>query len=111
MNHGHIVAGGTSDEIILQHGSGERLEIRGGQELANYIRANTKLDVAFSGGVISIRLGQKTDALAALEAAERSGMEWGEIRTRVDSLDDVFVRLVGETKEEREGLTSEGTDG
>jgi ABC-2 type transport system ATP-binding protein len=111
MNHGHIVARGTSEEIIQQHGSGERLEIRGGQELANYIIANTKLDVAFSGGVISIRLGQKTDALAALEAAERSGMEWGEIRTRVDSLDDVFVRLVGETKEEREGLTPEGTDG
>ena len=33
MDHGHIVAMGTTDEIITQHGSGERLEIRGSREV------------------------------------------------------------------------------
>jgi ABC-2 type transport system ATP-binding protein len=94
MDHGKIVATGTSDEIIKQYGSGERLEIRGSEELANYIRANSQLNVTFINGEISIQLEQKTDALIALEAAERSKLEWGDIRTRRDSLDDVFVKLV-----------------
>jgi len=94
MNHGQIVAIGTSDEIIEQHGSGERLEIHGSRELANYITANTELIVDYRKGVISIPLKQKIDALAALAAAEQSKLDWGEIHTRRDSLDDVFVKLV-----------------
>lgn len=94
MDRGQIVAMGTCDEIILKHGSGERLEIYGSQSLADYIKANTELQVDYRDGLIRIPLKQKIDALAALAAAEQSGMEWGEIQTRRDSLDDVFVRLV-----------------
>ena len=94
MDHGKIVAMGTADEIIEQHGSGERLEIHGSRELANYITANTDLVVDYRKGVISIPLKQKIDALAALAAAEQSKLDWGEIHTRRDSLDDVFVKLV-----------------
>ncbi len=108
MDHGRIVALGTSDEIIRQHGSGERLEIRGSEELANYLKANTRLKVSFDDGVIRVKLEQKTDALAALEAAERSRMEWGEFRTQVDSLDDVFVKLVSGAVDDRGGSASEG---
>jgi hypothetical protein len=43
---------------------------------------------------VSIPLKQKIDALAALAAAEQSKMDWGEIQTRRDSLDDVFIKLV-----------------
>jgi ABC-2 type transport system ATP-binding protein len=101
MNLGHIVAMGTADEIILQHGSGERLEIHGGEQLANYIKENTELKVDYdsSRGVISISLNQKIDALAALAAAEESKMDWGEIQTRRDSLEDVFIKLVSEVDE------------
>ncbi len=101
MDHGKIVATGTSDEIIKQFGSGERLEIRGSEELADYIRADTQLNVAYAGGEISIRLEKKTDALIALEAAERSKLEWADIRTRRDSLDDVFVKLVSGVVDEQ----------
>jgi ABC-2 type transport system ATP-binding protein len=95
MNQGRIVAVGTPDEIIAEHGSRERLEIHGSEELSDYIRANTKLNVNFeSRGLISIAIDQKHDALVALEAIEKSGLEWGELHTRRDSLDDVFIRLV-----------------
>jgi ABC-2 type transport system ATP-binding protein len=94
MNLGRIVAMGTADEIIAQHGSGERLEIHGSKELASYIKANTELKVEYRKGMISIPLEQKIDALAALAAAEQSKLDWGEIHTRRDSLDDVFVKLV-----------------
>ena len=96
MDHGKIVAMGTSDEIIQRHGSGERLEIHGNEQLADYIKANTELQVDYnkSKREIIIPLRKKIDALAALAAAEQSGIEWGEIQTRQDSLDDVFVKLV-----------------
>ncbi len=105
MDHGRIVAMGTSDEIIEKHGSGERLQIHGSEKLADYIRANTELKVEYSNGVISIPLKQKIDALAALAAAEQSKMDWGEIQTRRDSLDDVFVRLVSGTMDEHGEIT------
>jgi ABC-2 type transport system ATP-binding protein len=111
MDHGHIVAMGTSEEIIKEHGSGERLEIHGSQKLADYIKANTELQVDYdiARGEIFIPLRKKIDALAALAAAEQSGMDWGEIQTTQDSLDDVFVKLVNE-KGEVASDTSENTE-
>jgi ABC-2 type transport system ATP-binding protein len=101
MNYGQIVAMGTTDEIIQKHGSPERLEIQGSEKLANYIKANTELKVETNGkGVISVALNGRIDALAALAAAEQSGLEWGDIRTRRDSLEDVFVHLVSGTIDE-----------
>jgi ABC-2 type transport system ATP-binding protein len=95
MNHGHIVAIGTTEDIIETHGSGERLEIYGTEELAAYITANTNLKAEYKGkGLISIPINLKHDALAALTAIERSGLDWRDLHTRRDSLDDVFVKLV-----------------
>lgn len=98
MDHGHIVAMGTTEEIIQKHGSGERLEIHGNKQLADYIKANTELQVEYDAarGQIFIPLKKKIDALAALAAAEQSGLDWGSIQTRQDSLDDVFIKLVSE---------------
>jgi ABC-2 type transport system ATP-binding protein len=109
MDHGKIVAMGTSDEIIAEHGSGERLEIHGSEQLAKYIKANTELHIDYdpARGVISIPIKQKIDALAALAAADQSKMDWGEIQTRRDSLDDVFVRLVSRKVGERGEIMDE----
>ena len=46
--------------------------------------------------MVTIPLKKKIDALAALAAAEQSGIEWGQIQTRQDSLDDVFIKLVSD---------------
>jgi len=94
MDHGQIATMGTVDKIIEQHGSKERLEIVGSKELANYITENTNLAVNYQQGVVTVKLKQKIDALAALAAAEQSKLDWGEIHTRRDSLDDVFIKLV-----------------
>ena len=68
--------------------------------------------------LISVALTQKIDALAALAAAEQSGLDWGEIRTRRDSLEDVFVHLVsgtidehGEIKTEEKGNSADNKKG
>jgi len=112
MNHGRIVAMGTTEEIIEAHGSGERLEIHGTEELADYLKANTKLTVQNNGkGIISIAISEKHDALAALTAIEESGLEWHDLHTRQDSLDDVFVKLVRGRIDEKGEIKTENTNG
>jgi len=106
MNLGHIVAMGTADEIIKEHGSRERLEIQGSREMADYIRTNTDLDARFNNGMIVIPLRLKTDALTALGAAAQSKLEWGTIRTQRDSLEDVFIKLVSGAMDESGEIAS-----
>ncbi len=101
MHHGKIIASGTPESIILEHGSGERLEVRGDGALAEYLRTNTGLKVDYNGNNrVSIRIGEKHDALVAVESLDRSGMNWEDLRTRQDTLEDIFVRLVGGVMEE-----------
>lgn len=113
MDHGKIVAIGTTEEIIQQHGSGERLEIQGSQKLADYIKANTELQVDFNASkeTITVPLKKRIDALAALAAAEQSGLKWGEIQTRQDSLDDVFIKLVNEPVGEQGDISTDEASG
>jgi ABC-2 type transport system ATP-binding protein len=105
MHHGKIIAHGTVDEIITKHGSGERLTVRGSEELAGYLKQNTKLKVDYDSGRVTIQLERKNDALMALGAISESGMEWSELTTRRDSLEDIFIRMVGEP------MVDEGADG
>jgi ABC-2 type transport system ATP-binding protein len=108
MNRGRIVAMGTPEEIIETHGSGERLEIHGSEKLADYLRENTKLEVEYDRkGMISIALIEKRDALTALTAVEESGLDWHDLHTRRDSLDDVFVKLVSGRVDEKGEIRGE----
>lgn len=108
MNHGHIVAMGTADEIIESHGSGERLEIHGEEKLAAYVKTHTDLSPEYNGkGLVSIPINQKHDALVALTAIEQSGLGWSDLHMRRDSLDDVFVKLVRGTMDEHGEIKTE----
>jgi ABC-2 type transport system ATP-binding protein len=96
MNHGRIITAGTPDEIIEKHGSGERLTVKADESLAKYLKENTKLAVEYSAGTVSVVIKQKNDPLMALGAIEESGIAWHDLATQRDSLEDIFVRMVGE---------------
>jgi ABC-2 type transport system ATP-binding protein len=97
MNHGKIVAMGTSDQIEEKYGSGQRMFVRAGEDLLKFLRENTKLKAELTGnGVVSISLRDRDDAMVALGAIEESGCSWADLTVRRDSLEDVFLRLVGE---------------
>jgi ABC-2 type transport system ATP-binding protein len=109
MNKGKIAAMGTPADIIAQHGSGERLEVHGDQKLADYLRENTSLDVRYDGNnLVMVAVREKHDILIALESMERSGLGWTDLKTRKDSLEDVFIRLVGFSIEEGGGIKQVG---
>ncbi len=97
MNHGKIVAMGTADEIEAKYGSGQKMMVKCGDELLRFLKENTKLKAEAAGnGMVSISLRDKDDAIVALGAIEESGCGWGDLTVRRDSLEDVFLRLVGE---------------
>ncbi len=104
MHHGRIIASGTPTEIINEHGSGEKLTVRADKKLAQYLADSTKLKVEYdTNGTVSISLVKKRDALMALGAMEESGIQWDMLATKRDSLEDIFVRMVGEKVEEPSG--------
>ena len=96
MKHGKIVAMGTTAEIESRFGTGQRMVVKAGEDLMRYLRENTRLQVDGGHGEVTISLVEKTDALAALGAIEESGTEWEDLMVRRDSLEDVFLKLVGE---------------
>jgi len=95
MNHGKIISAGTTEEILEREGSGERLEVKAAESLAEYLKRETKLKVEYSNGTVSILLEKPHDAMIAISEVEQSGIEWKNLRTREDTLEDVFVRMVG----------------
>ena len=103
MNHGKIVAMGTTGEIESKYGSGQRMVVRAGEDLLRFLKESTKLEVTGDHGTVIVRLRDKEDAIVALGAIEESGTTWGDLTVRKDSLEDVFLKLVGETGKEEGG--------
>ena len=97
---GVMVKAPVFEEILEKEGSGERLEVKAAESLAEYLRNETKLRVEYDKGTVSILLERPHDALIALSHIEQSGIEWKTLRTREDTLEDIFVRMVGGSTKE-----------
>jgi ABC-2 type transport system ATP-binding protein len=108
IHHGRIIAAGTPDEIIAEHGRPERLRFRAPPALADYLRPKVGLPVSVEDGRVDVELHEKKDALRVLAAVEASGLPWEGFATAQDTLEDVFVRLVGQMDDgtlKTEGVT------
>ena len=68
------------------------------------LKQNTQLEVDYRDGAISVVLQRKEDALAMLETISKSGLDWSDLSMQRESLEDVFVKLVG-SRIEDEGET------
>jgi len=95
IHHGKIIASGTPEEIIAAHGGRERLTVEGPPSLAQYL--NQRLGVAARAvdGRVEVPMRERGDALKVLTALEASGIPWQRFATAHDTLEDVFVALVG----------------
>jgi ABC-2 type transport system ATP-binding protein len=101
VNHGKIIAMGTTSEIESKYGSGQKLLVRAGKDLLEFLKQNTKLQANQEGnGMVSITLRNKHDTMVAMGAIEESGTDWKDLTVRRDSLEDVFLKLVGESGSE-----------
>ncbi len=94
INKGRIIATGSPDEIIARYGRPERLRIVGEPALADRLTA-LGLRVDHDEAGVEVELGSKADALRILEAVTSSGLRWTGFSTQTDTLEDVFIKMVG----------------
>ncbi|MGP8075246.1 MAG: ATP-binding cassette domain-containing protein [Thermoplasmata archaeon] len=99
IDHGKIIAAGSPAEIIRAHGQPARMSVEGSPALAEYLRMNLGAAAVVEDGRVSVSLSNKGDALKILSAIEASGLPWTSFSTTKDTLEDVFVRLVGQMDE------------
>jgi|HubBroStandDraft_1064217.scaffolds.fasta_scaffold44046_3 ABC-2 type transport system ATP-binding protein len=95
IHHGTIIASGTPEEIIRAHGRPERLVFRAAPALADRLRGTVGSNVDAHDGLVEVSISSPQDAVRTLNAVEASGIPWDGFVTRSDTLEDVFVRLVG----------------
>jgi hypothetical protein len=64
------------------------------------VRAKTGFDVRYENGLVSIGIREPHDAVVAISSIDQSSMVWKDLRTRRDTLEDIFIKLVGGSLEE-----------
>jgi ABC-2 type transport system ATP-binding protein len=99
IHQGKIIASGTPAEIIRKFGRPERLVVDGPPSLGEYLKRSVQRPVAVTDGHIEVQMRDKSDALIVLKAIEDSGIPWKGFATVNDTLEDVFVGLVGRMDE------------
>ncbi len=96
IHHGRIVADGSPSDIIQRLGGPARLRIDAGEDVASFLRARFPNEIHWQAGRVEIVLQTREDAIAILDALRASGLAWVSFSTERDTLEDVFVRLVGQ---------------
>ena len=99
IHHGKIIASGAPADIIRTYGRPERMKVEASPELATYLQTKFSLPAVAHDGVVEVELTDKRDALKILTAIDQSGLPWQAFETRQETLEDVFVRLVGQMDE------------
>jgi ABC-2 type transport system ATP-binding protein len=95
IHHGHIIAAGTPDEIIQAHGHRERLVFRADPRLADLLRTKLAVPAEAHDGRVEVPVDSFRDAARVVAAVDASGIPSQGFETQSDTLEDVFVRLVG----------------
>ena len=99
IHHGRIIAAGTPGAIIEKFGRPERLTVRSTPSLATFLRQRLGVEATATDGRIEVPMRARGDALHVLSAIEESGIPWQGFATEKDTLEDVFVSLVGRMDE------------
>jgi len=107
LNFGKIIATGSPSAIISEFGRPERIRIVGDPSIAARLKP-LGLSMTQSDGEVEVELHSKNDALPILETVSASGLRWESFSTVNDSLEDVFIRLVGHLEDSASTTTTRG---
>ncbi len=99
IHHGRIIADGTPASIIAQHGQLAQLTLEAPPALAEHLARTLGVSATAKDGKVRVPLSSKAEALRILSAVEQSGLPWSRFAMETDTLEDVFVHLVGRMDE------------
>jgi ABC-2 type transport system ATP-binding protein len=101
IDSGKIIVTGTPSEIIQKHGHREVLRIAAASPgaMADYLRGHIDLQVEVRDSTVEVEIRAKEDVLRVLNVAQESGISWEGVTTHMETLEDVFIRLVGRMDE------------
>jgi ABC-2 type transport system ATP-binding protein len=99
MNRGKIVAMGTPNELTSKFGSGQTLTIKTSEELAARLGVTNGLQVNWSNGLTEVKLRGWEDVFNVISVVRSLNLQFEELNIKRDSLEDIFIRLVGKMKE------------
>lgn len=100
VNRGKMLVEGTPRDIIDKMGKGKRLLISRNDELSRYIRETMRLPVEENGKEVFVHIRNNKDIMAILAFLDHKNAEIGNLSLLEDTLEDVFVDLVGLQEEE-----------
>lgn len=92
---GSMLVEGTPNEIIEKMGKGRRLVLTRNRKLLDYISGDLGLQWTDEGDVVSVQVRSNRDVINVLVYAEEQGISLGNLQLREDTLEDIFVDLVG----------------
>jgi len=98
LNFGQVIAMGSPSAIISKFGRPERIRIVGDPLIAARLKP-LGLSMTQADGEVEVELHSKNDALPILQTVSMSGLQWESFSTVNDSLEDVFIRMVGHLEE------------
>lgn len=98
INKGRIIASGSPEHIVEAYGSGRKLVLRDETKMAEFLESKG-VPLARNGTTMEIPLPEGTSLLYIISLIENSGIGYSQITVRTDSLEDVFVKIVGRMSE------------
>jgi len=105
MNKGKFVARGTPDELIQRHGRGTRVVLAGAGERGLRALTARAIPARLEDGDVTVNVEAAAEVRTMLAKLAAIDVPLTEIYTRRDTLEDVFLRLVGARM--REGVLAE----
>ncbi|MGC8546294.1 MAG: ATP-binding cassette domain-containing protein [Thermoplasmata archaeon] len=101
MNHGQIIDTGTPMEIIERHHNKDRLIIRAPQSISQSLK-KVGFVGNYSDGYLEIELSESRDAAKIINYLVDENLSFEDFTLKRESLEDVFVRMVGDEDIESE---------
>ncbi|MHB8351322.1 MAG: ABC transporter ATP-binding protein, partial [Thermoplasmata archaeon] len=95
IHRGRIIVRGPPAGIVAAHGRPDRLRFVAGPELAAALRRDLTLPVTVTDRAVDVELTTPADAHRVFAALERGQVPWERFSIERDTLEEVFVRMVG----------------
>jgi len=99
MNHGKIIALDSPEQLVSKYGNSKKLTLAGDERMYIFLRKSADMDVTMRDGTIEVPLKQSKDLLKVISLIENSGIPYSGLSLKNDSLEDVFISLVGRMNE------------